>query len=332
MAEILLKASCISKSFDTQILDNLSIDIAEGETHVIMGRSGQGKSTLLKILSGLLAADEGEVKFSGELLDNPDEVLVAGHEELAYVAQNFNLLHNRTVLENLKDALLAFKDEFAEHQIKQLMQLMRLEKLSSHKIESLSGGEKQRLAIARALATQPAVLLLDEPFTQLDYSTRQTLMDAIKEVRTELETSIILVSHNLFEAFYLADQIHVLDNGKIIKSDSPHSLYQNPELKAVAELLSDFVLLPSKSITNKQKRQLGIWAENVVVLEGEPSEYKFSISAKLKDCVFMGYHYRCVFVSEQGQNIIVKTNNKLESGSSFQLAFPDEYLFELKDE
>lgn len=167
MAKIILEAVNISKSFDKPILSKVNLKVKEGETHVVMGKSGEGKSTLLKILAGLTAADAGKVLFEGVELENPEEVLVAGHEELAYVAQNFNLLHNRTVLENLKDVLLSFKDDFAERQINQLLQLMRLEEVKEHKIELLSGGEKQRLAIARALATQPSVLLLDEPLHNL---------------------------------------------------------------------------------------------------------------------------------------------------------------------
>src|SRR5690554_4187827 len=185
MSQIILEAHTISKSFRALVLSKVDFVIKEAETHVILGKSGEGKSTFLKILSGLTACDEGEVLFLGEKLDNPEEVLIAGYEELAYVAQDFDLLHNRTVLENLKDALLAFKEEYADSQINQLLKLLRLESIKSQKIERLSGGEKQRLAIARALATQPAVLLLDEPFTQLDFHTRQILLDAIKEVRNE---------------------------------------------------------------------------------------------------------------------------------------------------
>jgi ABC-type multidrug transport system ATPase subunit len=333
MAKVILEAKNISKSFDKPILSKVNLKIKEGETHVIMGKSGEGKSTLLKILSGLLAPDSGRVIFEGMELDNPEEVLVAGHEELAYVAQNFNLLHNRTVLENLKDALLAFKDEFAQQQINQLLQLMRLEEVQEHKIEKLSGGEKQRLAIARALATQPAVLLLDEPFTQLDFPTRQILLDAIKEVKEEFDTSIILVSHNLYEAFYLADHVHILKSGKIIRSDNPNAIYQSPKFLAVAKLLNEATMLPKGALGKWQKNLMAIWSENISIKEYESSESSHSLKLKLTEKLFIGNYYRYKFQFSKNQSIIVKSiQSEYEVGENYNVVFPEAYLFELKED
>lgn len=330
MPKVILEALNISKSFDKPILSEVNLKIKEGETHVVMGKSGEGKSTLLKILAGLTAPDEGKVVFEGEELDNPEEVLVAGHEELAYVAQNFNLLHNRTVLENLKDSLLAFKDDFAEQQIQQLLQLMRLEEVKAHKIEKLSGGEKQRLAIARALATQPAVLLLDEPFTQLDFPTRQVLLDAIKEVKLEFDSSIILVSHNLYEAFYLADQVHILRNGRIIRSDNPNAIYQRPKFLSVTKLLNEVTVLPKGALGKWQKKLMGIWSENITIKKDDNSESKHSFKLKLTDKLFIGNYYRYQFQFSNSENIAVKsTKSEYEIGKEYHVIFNEHHLFEL---
>lgn len=331
MAKIILEAIRISKSFDKPILSKINLKIKEGETHVVMGKSGEGKSTLLKILAGLTATDSGEVLFEGKELENPEEVLVAGHEELAYVAQNFNLLHNRTVLENLKDSLLAFNDDFAEQQINQLLQLMRLTEVKFHKIELLSGGEKQRLAIARALATQPAVLLLDEPFTQLDFPTRQILLDAIKEVKNELDTSIILVSHNLYEAFYLADIIHILKNGDIIKSDQPKTVYDNPEFISVANILGEVNLIPKRTLGNGQNKLLGVWSENILIDSEDESKYQLKL--KLTEKLFIGNYYRYQFQLSRNQSLIVKSNqSEFKVGETYNVVFPESHLFELKED
>lgn len=331
MAKINLEAVNISKSFDKPILSKVNLKIKEGETHVVMGKSGEGKSTLLKILAGLTATDSGKVFFEEEELENPEEVLVAGHEELAYVAQNFNLLHNRTVLENLKDSLLAFNDDFAEQQIDQLLQLMRLEEVKSHKIELLSGGEKQRLAIARALATQPAVLLLDEPFTQLDFPTRQILLDAIKEVKYELDTSILLVSHNLYEAFYLADYIHILKDGDIIKSDKPKDIYENPEFVSVANILGEVNLLPKGTFGKGQSKLLGIWSENIWIDKENDSDHQLKL--KLTEKLFIGNYYRYTFQLSKKQSLVVKSvQSEFKVGESYNVVFPKAYLFELKED
>jgi ABC-type sulfate/molybdate transport systems ATPase subunit len=330
MAKTILEAINISKSFDKPILSKINLKIRESETHVVMGKSGEGKSTLLKILAGLTASDSGKVIFEGEELDNPEEVLVAGHEELAYVAQNFNLLHNRTVLENLKDALLAFKDDFAEQQIQQLLQLMRLEEVRAYKIEKLSGGEKQRLAIARALATQPAVLLLDEPFTQLDFPTRQVLLDAIKEVKSEFDTSIILVSHNLYEAFYLADQVHILKNGKIIRTDNPKSIYQIPKFLSVANLLNEATMLPKGALGKWQKNLMGIWSENISIKKEGSSGSNYSLKLELTEKLFIGNYYRYQFQFSNSEKITVKsTQSEYEIGKKYHVIFNEQYLFEL---
>jgi len=331
MAKVILKALNISKSFDKAILSKVNLNIKERDTHVIMGKSGEGKSTLLKILAGLVAPDQGKVLFLDEELENPEEVLVAGYEELAYVAQNFNLLHNRTVLENLKDALLSFTDEFAQEQISQLLKLMRLEDVQGHRIEKLSGGEKQRLAIARALATQPAVLLLDEPFTQLDFPTRQILLDAIKEVKEEFDTTIVLVSHNLYEAFYLADTVHVLKDGEIIKSDSPKAIYENPEYLAVADILGEVNIIPKGVLGQWQKKSLGIWSENLLVDTSKTTTDTIYLELELIDKLFLGGFYRYQFQIRGTSDIILKsTNSEFELGKSYKVVFPEDDLFEIK--
>lgn len=332
MTKKILEAVAISKSFETPILSNVNFSVKEAETHVIMGKSGEGKSTFLKILAGLVSSDKGKVLFLGEKVDNPEEVLVAGHEELAYVAQNFNLLHNRTVLENLKDALLAFKDDFANQQIEQLLQLMRLESIKSQKIEQLSGGEKQRLAIARALATEPAVLLLDEPFTQLDFLTRQILLDAIKEVRRELDTSVILVSHNLYEAFYLADFVHVLHEGSFIKSDSPYEIYKNPEYLAVANLLGQVNVIPSKMLEGRKDSLMGIWSEHILIEPNKKSSTDHQFQLKLVDELFLGGYYLCRFQFSENSSLVVKSKKaNYRVGESYTIVVPQQYLFELRE-
>lgn len=333
MRKVILEAHNISKSFGALVLSNVNFAIKEAETHVILGKSGEGKSTFLKILAGLTACDKGEVLFLGKKLDNPEEVLIAGYEELAYVAQDFDLLHNRTVLENLKDALLAFKDEFASSQIDQLLQLMRLESIKSQKIERLSGGEKQRLAIARALATQPAVLLLDEPFTQLDFLTRQILLDAIKEVKAEFDTSIILVSHNLYEAFYLADIVHVLHKGTLIRSDSPQGIYQNPEYVAVTSLLGQVNLIPESTLGGWQNGLVGIWSEHIIIQPNEESNAKHQFQLKLESSLFIGDNYLYQFQLAKNTPLVVKSKNAdYKVGENYTVVFPKKHLFSLKED
>ena len=291
MTQPILQANAIYKSFERPILKQISIEFAKQEIHVIMGRSGAGKSTLLKLLAGLIKTDKGSVSFEGRRLPNPEEVLVPGHEELAYVAQDFQLLKNRTVSENLKDALIAFKNEYAAEQINYLLNLMQLSSLSEKRIEKLSGGEKQRLAIARALATHPTVLLLDEPFTQLDFPTRQILLDSIKMIKSELQTAIILVSHNLYEGFYLADQVHILSDGQLIRSDSPTNIYHQPIYDRVAEIFGLVNRFPADILQLHDADFYGVWPQHMQLIQIAQRQYDFEFSMFLKEKTFLGSHY-----------------------------------------
>ncbi len=327
----LLSAQNIFKKYGAEtILEDVTVSVDEAEIHAFMGRSGVGKTTLLKIMAGLLSADTGEVVFQGKKLENPDDVLIPGEEELAYVAQDFRLLKNRTVTENLNDALLAYEIEFRTEQVETLLKLMKLAPLADKRVEMLSGGEKQRLAIARAMATQPDVLLLDEPFTQLDKATRQLLMDTLKDIRNELSTTILFVTHDVNEAFYLADTIHILEDRKIIQSGSPQDVYSKPAQIKIANLLGLFNVLPNdflkkwhspKGFKLNENLTYGIWPENVILLH-EKSEELFYAAGEVISVDFVGSHFLIQVVATGETKIyMLQTNFKGKPGDAITIGF-----------
>ena len=267
----LLEAKNISRSYgEGHVIKQVSLTVEAGEVLAIMGPSGAGKSTLLKILAGLEPSNGGEVYFQGEALERPEDLLVPGHEELQYVAQDFKLLKNRTVYENVKEALLAFKDDFAAQQLDYLLNTFQLASMKDKRIELLSGGEKQRLAIARAMATEPEVLLLDEPFTQLDQVNRAIMIKALLEVNSTLNTSIVFVTHQPEEVYHLADRVGLLIDSQIQQIDTPKQVYLAPATLQIASLFGpvnplSHALLKELGISFDQKKAYGIRPENVVI-------------------------------------------------------------------
>ncbi len=329
----LLTVKAIDKQYNgTEVLRAVSLSVTRAEIHAIMGRSGVGKTTLLKIMAGLIPADNGSVLFNDTPLADPEEALIAGHEELAYMAQDFKLLKNRSVDENLNDALLAYNEEFALEQKTLLLKLMKLVSLKDKRIELLSGGEKQRLAIARAMATQPEVLLLDEPFTQLDKSTRQLLMDALKEIRAELSTTIIFVTHDVNEAFYLADQIHILEDAQIMQSGNPEEIYLEPGNAKVANLIGLFNLIPicqleegsSNLAPLNDQMFYGVWPENINQLKNK-EKVDYILKGIIQSISFMGAYF--LLKVETSSGYIFHSNQSQFSGK-----VGDEIIFGINKE
>lgn len=244
--DFLLLARDLKKSYpatEKKVLNGVDIRLKKGESLAILGYSGEGKTTLLRLLAGLLSPDGGSIHFKGEPLPGPDEKLVPGHEDIRLVYQHYGLDHSLTVGQNLRHRMLGFKPEVIEKRSKRLLKWCLLDKLENQAIELLSGGEKQRLALARALADYPELLLLDEPFSSIDIPLRLHFKRGLAQFAIEDGFSMILVTHDYQDAFQLADHIMVLHKGKIIRMGTPRDIYEQPGHKVVAELLGAINLM-----------------------------------------------------------------------------------------
>ncbi len=247
-----LEAISISKIYlgkQTAGVKTTNLTIAPGKITAIIGESGSGKSTLLKMLYGLLSPDEGEVQFKGDRIWGPEEKLIPGHDAMRMVTQDTDGLNvfakvwdNIAVL--LPNTDVVAKEENTQRVLKQL----NIERISDKQVAYLSGGEKQRVAIARALVTKPEVLLLDEPFNQVDTSFREGLQQDIRQVVKETGLTVIMVSHDPAEVLSMADELIVLKDGQILESGHPKTLYQNPQNLYTARLLTGCnVLTPDEA-------------------------------------------------------------------------------------
>jgi len=225
----MLSAENISLSYgDHKVLSGITFSIQKGEVVSVIGASGVGKSSLLKIISGREVSDEGQLKLE-EVILNYKKQLIAGHTDIAYVSQQFTENNYFTVEEIISNYLLHLTKYDQEMMLNQFLRLLNLEELRSKKAEFLSGGEKQRVSLACALAKEPKLLLLDEPFSHLDVHLRKRVGRFLKKWVKDFEASVLFVTHEGEEALSWSDRILFLKNQKIIRNYSPETAYNSPK-------------------------------------------------------------------------------------------------------
>jgi len=223
------------------VVNDVSLEVAEGEFFVLLGPSGSGKSTLLRAIAGLTGVDHGRIALHGKDVTH----LSARQRGVGLVFQNYALFRHMTVGENIEFALRVRRQKAAERRErrKELLRLVALEGMDDRLPTQLSGGQQQRVAVARALAHKPQVLLLDEPFGALDAKIREELRRTIRQVQRELNITTVLVTHDQEEAFALADRIGVMNLGRLLEAGKPHELYAAPATRFVATFLGAANLL-----------------------------------------------------------------------------------------
>lgn len=226
----------LNKSFDNKVvLKDLSFDLMEGEFLSILGPSGCGKTTLLRILIGLEKADSGQILKSGRDISN----LSSYDRGMGIVFQNYALFPNMTVLQNVQYALTLRKETKAKAKEIALQTLENVGLMDQmHKRPSqLSGGQQQRVAIARTLATNPDVILLDEPISALDVANREIMKAELKQLQKKFHVTMLFITHDQEEAFFLSNRIMVMNEGNIEQMDTPLGIYQNPANQYVREFV-----------------------------------------------------------------------------------------------
>jgi molybdate transport system ATP-binding protein len=217
---IILQLKKMLDAMDGKMELNVSMDIKKNSLTTIFGESGAGKTSILRMISGLMDPDSGRIEVNGKTWYDSDagKNLRIQNRKIGYVFQDYALFPNMTVKENLSYALKKNQDPGI---VSELLEIIELENLKNRKSVTLSGGQKQRVSLARALVGNPEILLLDEPLSALDEGIRSKLQDYILRVHEKYKLTTILVSHDLPEIFKLSDKIFLLKNGKIERSGSP---------------------------------------------------------------------------------------------------------------
>lgn len=256
MNEQIITVNNLTKQYQqTQVsgINDISFSIKKGDIVAIIGESGSGKSTLLKCIYGLIKPDAGEILINNNRVKGPDEQLIPGNAEMKMVTQDFSLNIYAKVYDNIASMLSNRDVKGKEEKTLQMMEHLHITKLRDKKIIELSGGEQQRVAIAKALISDTKVLLLDEPFSQVDSLLKNQLRADIKRLAKETGLTIILVSHDPTDGLFLADQLLILKDGKLLQNDTPENTYQNPSDLYTAKILGNAVILDGA-----QANQIGI--------------------------------------------------------------------------
>lgn len=241
-----LSTHALVKRFgDVVAIDGLDLDVEDGSIMAVLGPSGCGKTTLLRLIAGFLTPDEGTVSIDGKVVADSSHVVPTQRRKVGLVPQEGALFPHLDVAANISFGLP--RHERRGQRVAELLDLVELPRdLADRRPAELSGGQQQRVAVARALAPEPTVLLLDEPFSSLDAALRISTGRAVMNAIRAHKATAVLVTHDQDEALSLADQVGVMDRGRLLQADTPSSVYAQPRSPFVASFVGDGSLLPAR--------------------------------------------------------------------------------------
>lgn len=221
----MLELNDIRKEYDRKaVLDGISLKIERGQIISLLGPSGSGKTTLLNVILGLVSADSGSIRYSGEDITS----VPMKKRGFNIVFQDYALFPNLNALENITYSLRNRKEKPSDEEIDALIDFLGLRQHLAKRVQELSGGQKQRVALARTLMTKPRVLLMDEPFSALDGVIKESIKERVKSIAREYSLTTIIVTHDPEEALTLSDKVLIIDNGKVAQFDTPRGIVKNP--------------------------------------------------------------------------------------------------------
>ncbi|WP_297869709.1 ABC transporter ATP-binding protein [uncultured Flavobacterium sp.] len=289
-------------------LHSISFSLSKGKNLALIGESGCGKSTLLKLIYGLYDLDEGQIFWNDIEVLGPKYHLIPGMSFMKYLAQDFDLMPYITVAENVGKYLSNFYPEEKKARISELLEIVEMTEYANVKAKFLSGGQMQRVALARVLALEPEVLLLDEPFSHIDNFRKNSLRRKLFGYLKEKEITCIVATHDSTDVLSFADEVAIIQEGRIIESGIPKFIYDNPRDKYVASLFGDV---------------------NEIEINGElkfvyPHQLKVTLNSDLKVEVlksyFRGSHY-LIEAMHQNQFVFFENEFDLETGQKVYLDF-----------
>ncbi|MDP1708790.1 MAG: ABC transporter ATP-binding protein [Gammaproteobacteria bacterium] len=246
----LLKLDKIECRYQEQVaVRDFSMHVNVGELVCLLGPSGCGKTTALRAVAGFEPVVQGEITLSGHSISRPGYLLPPELRQMGMVFQEYALFPHLSVTDNICFGLRGLTRKARDNMARRLLEVVGLEGLGGRYPHELSGGQQQRVALARALAPQPALILLDEPFSNLDVELRERLSQEVRAILKGQGSTAILVTHDQHEAFAWGDQIGVMDEGRVLQWDTPYNLYHEPSNRFVADFIGQGVLMRGTLMT-----------------------------------------------------------------------------------
>jgi len=304
------------------LIKDISFSQQQFQKIAIAGATGSGKTTLLKIIAGLLQPTSGDVWLEDQRIKGPEEKLMPGHSAIAYLSQHFELRNHYRVEE-----LLQMANQLSEEEAEMIYNVCRIHHLLKRWTHQLSGGEKQRIALARLLVTAPKLLLLDEPYSNLDAIHKNLLKTVIDDISERLNITCTLVSHDPAEMLSWADEIIVLQNGEILQKGRPQEVYSEPVNEYAAALLGKYNLLTPalakafSAFADIEMKHINryIRPENFILVSKDNG-----VKGKVSKANFMGSFYELV-IDISGNEITVNTNDtKVQKGDAVYVSLENE--------
>lgn len=323
MRDVILKLTNLHKAFDgVPVLKGIDLEVERGEFITLLGASGCGKTTTLRLIAGLEEADSGEICLEGENITD----YVPNKRDVNTVFQNFALFPHMSVAENIGYGLKIrgkSKQEIAA-KVEEMLNLVQLEGYGNRKPSQLSGGQRQRVAIARALANEPKVLLLDEPLGALDLKLRRQMQLELKRMQKKLGITFIYITHDQEEAINMSDRIAVMNQGVFEQIGTPNEIYYKPRTAYVASFVGD------ANIVNTEAGKVAVRAENVL-MNGED---ECTLEATVLEKSFAGGQLRILFELEDCQKIVANRygiDAPIEVGSKMKIGWQREHAVILEE-
>ena len=333
---LIIRARSVTKSYGSEVvLSDFNLDIWNGSIVGILGISGSGKTTALRLLAGFDKPDSGIIEMRDKVISSEETFLPPEERNVGMVFQDYALFPHLNVEKNISFGLS--RDEIKSGRLEEVLSMCNLEAYRNKFPQELSGGQQQRVSLARALAPKPEVILLDEPFTSLDAHMARDLREEVVSLLRQTETTALIVTHDQEEALSVCDVVSVLENGSVIQSATPQEIYLNPVSQTVANSVGDPNILKGFSVDGRVETSLGTFVtayNGALDVSIRPECIELVLDSEgsyvVKECTFYGHDQVISFQNSKGEvfrarslpNTIYEAGDKVNINISEVTTFP----------